>query len=130
MGARRRHAGLGSTAFVPDKAGEQRVFDWRRRKQAIVGGMNHGLGFCDVVRQANARAGLLVRVHEVEMVVAKAQVHGQVSNGREMVLHVETGLPALAPTLERRENLWVTTAVEEKAFPFAQPDEVNSALKK
>src|SRR5882762_502393 len=92
--------------------------------------MNHGLGFCDVVRQANARASLLVRVHEVEMVVANAQVDGKVSNGRKMVLHVEAGLPALAPTLERGENLWATTAVEEKAFPFAQPDEVDPCLEK
>ncbi len=92
--------------------------------------MNHGLGFCDVVRQANARAGLLVRVHEVEMVVANAQVDGQVSNGREMVLQIKAGLPAFAPTLERREDILIPAAVEQKAFAFAQPDEVDPRLEK
>src|SRR6266404_8754480 len=42
-----------------------------------------------------------------------------------MVLHVEAGLPAFAPALERRKNIRVTAAVEEKTFAFAQADEVD-----
>jgi len=69
---------------------------------------------------------LLVRIHENRrVIVAKTEIDGQVSNGRKVVLHIEAGLPALAPTLEWRKDIRVTAAVEEKAFAFAEPDKVN-----
>ena len=92
--------------------------------------MNHRFGFCEVVRAADARAGLLVRVDQVEVVIAKAEIDGQVRNGRKVVLHVEAGLPAFAPALERRKNILIPAAVEEEAFPFAQPDEIDPRLEK
>jgi len=64
------------------------------------------------------------------MIVAKTEIDGQVSNGRKMVLPVEAGLPAFTPTLERRKNIRVAAAVEEKAFAFAQADEVDPRFEK
>src|SRR5882672_338998 len=64
------------------------------------------------------------------MIVAKAEIDGQVSHGRKMVLHVEACLPAFAPILERRKNIRVAAAVEEKTFAFTQPDEVDPRFEK
>src|SRR6266849_5722417 len=81
-----------------------------------------------MIRESDTRAGLLVRVHQVEVVESKAQVDAQVSNRRKVILHIEAGLPALAPAAKRRKDIGVPAAVEEKAFPFAQPHEIDARL--
>ena len=73
---------------------------------------------------------MLFRVHKIEVIVAKAEIDGQVSNGRKMVLHVEAGLPAFTPALERRKNIRIAAAVKEKTFAFAQTDEVDPRFEK
>ena len=83
-----------------------------------------------MVRQAEARTGLLVRIHQVEMIVANSEVHDQVSNEREMILDIEAGLPAFTPALKRRKHIGVATAVEKEALSFAQPDKINARLEK
>src|SRR2546427_8896088 len=35
---------------MPDEAGQQRIFDWRRREVAVVGGMQHGFCLIEVIR--------------------------------------------------------------------------------
>src|SRR5207249_2360058 len=120
----------GIDGVIADEAGEQRIFDGRRRKQAIVRRVNHRFCFCKMVRQANSRAGLLVCIHQVEVIVAKSKVHDQVSNQREMILDIEAGLPAFTPPLKRGKDIRIAAAVEEEAFSFAQPDKINAGLEK
>src|SRR5438552_4523713 len=88
--------------------------------------MEHRLRFAEVVCQSKARADSSARVHEVEVVIPNSRVGRQVPQRRKVVLRVQAGLPALAPAAERWKNFRVSTAVEEEAFSFAQPHEIDA----
>src|SRR5258706_1978927 len=76
----------GSDGGVSDEAGEQGIFDRRREGQAIVRGVNHGFCLGDVIREADARASLLVGANQIEVIVAKAYVDRKISQRSEVVL--------------------------------------------
>src|SRR5882762_11426039 len=86
VGADVANALAGRKGGVPDKAGEQRIFDGRRGEEPVVSGVDDGFCFADVVREADTGTGLLVGANEIEVVIAKACVNRKVSQWREMIL--------------------------------------------
>jgi len=68
----------GRNGGVSDKAGEQRIFDRRRGEEPVVGGVDDRFCLADVVREADAGTGLLVGANEIEVIVAKTCINGQI----------------------------------------------------
>src|SRR5207249_10544861 len=79
---------------MADKAGEQRVFDWRWREVAVVGGMQYGLRLIEVIRQPDTRTGLHAGVDQVEIIIANAKIERQIADCRDVILDVSAGLYA------------------------------------
>jgi hypothetical protein len=50
------------------------------------------------------------------MIVAYAEVHPEIVNGREVVLHVSACLSALSASTEGRKDVWVAAAIEEETL--------------
>src|SRR5205809_7300033 len=90
--------------------------------------MEHRLRFAEVVCQSKARADSRARVHEVEVVIPNSRVGREVPQRREVVLRVQAGLAAPAPATERCKSIRVSAAVEQEAFSFAQPHEIDPSL--
>ncbi len=78
VGADVADALAGRNGGVSDKAGEQRIFDGWRGEEPVVGSVDDGFCFADVIREADAGTGLLVGADEIEVIVAKTCINGQI----------------------------------------------------
>src|SRR5689334_3658649 len=73
-----------------------------------------------------------MRVNQIKVVIARAQIDGKILEGREMVLQIEAGLSAFHSSAEAEcaagvevEDLLVSPAINEEAFQFAQARQVD-----
>ena len=85
-------------------AGEQQVLGRRELEEAVVGGPERRLRARDVVADGDARAEGVVLYDELVVVVAQAGGDGQVADGRELILRVETKTPP-GPTAAEDEGV-------------------------
>ena len=115
---------------MPNETSQQRVLNWWRGKVAVVGRVQYRFSLREVVRQSDTRASLCPRIHEIEVVVSQPKIHGQIADGREVVLRVDAGLSAQQTTTERRKHIGITTTVKEEAFVLAQPRQVDARFEK
>src|SRR5579859_6128189 len=129
------HALIGISGVVADEAGKQGILERRRREQAVIRRMQDRFGARDVVRHADTRTELHMRVNQVKVVIARARIDGDVFEGRKMVLQIDAGLAAFYSTAETEdaagieiEDLSVATAVDEEALQLAQTREVDAGL--
>ena len=91
LGAERPHA---------ERGRELKIFEGRRDKVAVVDGPYDRAGLGDVVAESKARAPEIFRQDDARAVVANPGVDRKVVEQRELVLDVETTLPAVPPTPE------------------------------
>src|SRR6476660_9288774 len=77
-----------------------------------------------------------MRVNQIKVVVARAQIDGKILEGRKVVLQVEACLSAFHSAAEAEcaagvevKNLSIATAINKKAFQFAQARQIDPGLK-
>ena len=90
--------------------------------------MKHSIGAREVVGEADARTGLDAGTDEIEMIIADAEVHPKIAQGREVVLQVDAGLSTLLAAAEGGEHIRVTTPIEKEAFRFPKSEQVKASL--
>src|SRR5437016_2929861 len=114
---------------MADEAGQERVFDRRGRKEAVIGSVNNSICAVNVIRKPDTGTELDTGPHQLKVIIAGTDIYPEIRKWRKVVLQVYAGLATVLSAAEGRKDVRVATAIEEKALGLAQAEQVKTAFK-